>query len=195
MAENTVTEAALHLVQSFREANQAVAESIVASQERNVKFAQSIFTSGVEILKSHVEGTQALVQKIEQQTQQQQEAFQSLLHQSIFTSGVEILKSHVEGTQALVQKIEQQTQQQQEAFQSLLQALGQDMGPEIGQQMQKQQETFRRLVRELEQQSHQQQEAFQKLVQAAMEASKNLLYTPLSYYQQSTDATETISSI
>src|SRR5258708_7625945 len=79
MAENTVTEAALHLVQSFREANQAVAESIVASQERNVKFAQSIFTSGVEILKSHVEGTQALVQKIEQQTQQQQEAFQSLL--------------------------------------------------------------------------------------------------------------------
>src|SRR6266566_1911412 len=110
MAENTVTEAALHLVQSFREANQAVAESIVASQERNVKFAQSIFTSGVEILKSHVEGTQALVQKIEQQTHQQQEAFQSLL-------------------------------------------------------------------------------------QAAMEASKNLLYTPLSYYQQSTDATETISSI
>jgi DUF438 domain-containing protein len=154
MAENTVTEAALHLVQSFREANQAVAESIVASQERNVKFAQSIFTSGAEIL-----------------------------------------KSHVEGTQALVQKIEQQTQQQQEAFQSLLQALGQDMGPEIGQQMQKQQETFRRLVRELEQQTHQQQEAFQKLVQAAMEASKNLLYTPLSYYQQSTDATETISSI
>ena len=64
MAENAVTEAALHLVQSFREANQAVAESIVASQERNVKFAQSIFASGVEILKSHVEGTQALVQKI-----------------------------------------------------------------------------------------------------------------------------------
>src|SRR6266566_3301664 len=128
MAENTVTEAALHLVQSFREANQAVAAGIVTSQERNVKFAQSIFTSGVEILKSHVEGTQALVQKIEQQTQ-------------------------------------------------------------------KQQETFRRLVRELEQQSHQQQEAFQKLVQAAMEASKNLLYTPLSYYQQSIDATETISSI
>ena len=154
MAENIVTEAALHMVQSFREANQAVAESIVASQERNVKFAQSIFTSGVEIL-----------------------------------------KSHVEGTRVLVRKIEQQTQQQQEAFEILLQALGQDMGPEIGQQMQKQQETFRRLVRELEQQTQQQQEAFQKLVQASMEVSKNLLYTPLSYYQQSLEANETISSV
>ena len=154
MAENAVTEAALHMVQSFREANQAVAESIVASQERNVKFAQSIFTSGVEIL-----------------------------------------KSHVEGTRVLARKIEQQTQQQKEAFESLLQALGQDMGPEIGQQMQKQQETFRRLVRELEQQTQQQQEAFQKLVQASMEVSKQLLYTPLSYYQQSLEATETISSV
>src|SRR6266487_2488425 len=128
MAENIVTEAALHMVQSFREANQAVAESIVASQERNVKFAQSIFTSGVEILKSHVEGTRVLVR-------------------------------------------------------------------EIGQQMQKQQETFRRLVRELEQQTQQQQEAFQKLVQASMEVSKQLLYTPLSYYQQSLEANETISSV
>jgi hypothetical protein len=154
MAENAVTEAALHLVQSFRQANQAVAESIVASQERNVKFAQSIFTSGVEILKSHVEGTQALV------------------HQ-----------------------IEQQTQQQQEAFQELMQALGQDMAPEVGLQMQKQQETLRRLVRELEQQTRQQQEAFQKLVQASMEVSKNLLYTPLSYYRQSLDAAETIRSV
>jgi hypothetical protein len=154
MAENTVTEAALHLVQSFREANQAVAESIVASQERNVKFAQSIFTSGVEILKSHVEGTQALV------------------HQ-----------------------IDQQTRQQQEAFQGLLQALGQDGGQELEQQMQKQQENFRKLARELELQAQKQQEAFQKLVQASMEVSKNLLYTPLSYYKQSLDATETISSV
>ncbi len=110
MAENTVTEAALHLVQSFREANQAVAESIIASQERNVKFAQSIFTSGMDILKSHMQGTQALVQQIERQTQQQQEAFQ-------------------------------------------------------------------------------------KLVQASMEVSKNLLYTPLSYYKQSLDASDTIGSV
>ena len=154
MAENTVTEAALHLVQSFREANEAVAESIIASQERNVKFAQSIFTSGMDILKSHMQGTQALVQQIERQTQQQQEAFQRLML-----------------------------------------ALGQDPGPEIEQQLQKQQETFRRLMRELEQQTHQQQEAFQKLVQASMEVSKNLLYTPLSYYKQSLDASDTIGSV
>jgi len=50
-------------------------------------------------------------------------------------------------------------------------------------------------VQELEQQTQQQQEAFQKLVQASMEVSKNLLYTPLSYYQQSLEANETISSV
>jgi CII-binding regulator of phage lambda lysogenization HflD len=108
---------------------------------------------------------------------------------------MDILKSHMQGTQALVQQIERQTQQQQEAFQRLMLALGQDPGPEIEQQLQKQQETFRRLMRELEQQTHQQQEAFQKLVQASMEVSKNLLYTPLSYYKQSLDASDTIGSV
>ena len=81
------------------------------------------------------------------------------------------------------QELEQQTLKQREAFQKLGQDLEQDVRQAFEQQMQKQQENVRRLVQELEEQTQKQQEAFQKLVQASMEVSKNLLYTPLSYYQ------------
>ncbi len=154
MAEKTVNEAAVHLVRSLREANRIVAESVIAAQERNGKFAQNLLTNGIEVL-----------------------------------------KSHVEGTQALVREIEQQTRKQQEAFQLFLQELGQEGDSEFEQQVHKQQETFQKLMRELEQQAQKQQETFQKLMQASTEASKNLLYIPLSYYQQFLDATETISSL
>src|SRR5258708_19549400 len=78
MEKETLNDAAKHMIESLREANQAVAESVIAAQERNVKFAQSIFTSGGEVLKSHAEGTQALLQELDQQTQKQQEAFLKL---------------------------------------------------------------------------------------------------------------------
>ena len=154
MAEQTVNEATLRLMRSLREANRAVAEGVVAAQERNGKLAQSMLTNGIEVL-----------------------------------------KIHVEGTQAFVREIEQQTRKQQEAFQICLQELGQEGAPELEQQMQKQQETFQKLMRELEQQAQKQQEVFQKLMQASTEASKNLLYLPLSYYQQFLDAIETVSSL
>src|SRR5258706_14979753 len=78
MTKESVNEATLQVVESLQEANKAVAETIVAAQQRNVKFAQSLFTSGVDILKSNAEGTQALLQELEQQAQKQQEAFQKL---------------------------------------------------------------------------------------------------------------------
>ncbi len=118
MEKETLNDAAKHMIESLREANQAVADSVIAAQERNVKFAQSIFTSGVEVLKSHAEGTQALLQELDQQTKKQQ--------------------------------------------------------------VQKQQENFRKLAQELQLQAQNQQEAFQKLIQASMEVSKNLLHTPRS---------------
>jgi hypothetical protein len=154
MAEKTVNEATLRLMRSLREANRAVAESVVAVQERNGKFAQSMLANGMEILKNQVEGTQALVREIEQQARKQQEAYQ------IF-----------------------------------LQELGQEGGSDLEQQVQKQQETFQKLMRDLEQQAQKQQEVFQKLMEASTEVSKNLLYIPLSYFQQFLDATETISSL
>ncbi len=43
MTEKTVHEAVWTLIQSFQETNQAITESVVASQERNRKLAESFF--------------------------------------------------------------------------------------------------------------------------------------------------------
>ena len=45
MTEKKANEAEKDLVDSIRETNQAIAESIIATQQRNMKFAQNMFTS------------------------------------------------------------------------------------------------------------------------------------------------------
>ena len=77
MAE--VNEYTQNLIASFREANQAIAKSMVAAEERNIKFAQSTFANAMEVLRNHAEATQALMRELEQQTKSQQEAFKHLV--------------------------------------------------------------------------------------------------------------------
>lgn len=67
----------------WQEGFQAAVESTVAAQERNAKFAQSVFENGIEVLQSQVGVTRALMQELEQQAQKQQDAFQSLAHESL----------------------------------------------------------------------------------------------------------------
>lgn len=62
---------------------QKVADSAVAAQERNVKFAQSLLENGTEVLKSHTESTRALMQTLTEHTQKQQEAFQALTREAM----------------------------------------------------------------------------------------------------------------
>src|SRR2546428_4194957 len=117
MEKENLNEAAKHMVESLREANQAVADSVIAAQERNVQFAQSIFTSGVEVLKSHSEGTQALLKELEQQTQKQQGVFQKLVQELGQEVGPELeqqIQKQQENFRRLVQELERQTQKQQE---------------------------------------------------------------------------------
>lgn len=78
MAENKNNEITQKLVKSFRETNRAIAESIIAAQQSNMKFAQSTFTSAMEVFKNQAEATRTLMQQLEQQTHLQQEAFQKL---------------------------------------------------------------------------------------------------------------------
>jgi hypothetical protein len=59
-----------------------VADSAVAAQERNVKFAQSVLENGTEVLKSHTGSTRTLLQTLAEQTQKQQEAFQALAREA-----------------------------------------------------------------------------------------------------------------
>ncbi len=79
MTEKQIPEVPQKLLDSFQETTQLIAENIVAAQERNMKFVQSTFTSAVEVLRSNLDATRALMQDLEQQTRKQQEAFQKLM--------------------------------------------------------------------------------------------------------------------
>ncbi len=82
MADNQqlqqVNEASWDLVGSLHETNQAVAESLVTLQERNLRFAQTIFLSWLELLTRQTESVQRLQQQWGQQTRKQTDAVQKL---------------------------------------------------------------------------------------------------------------------
>jgi len=133
MAENKLNEATGNLTRSLRETNQAITESAVSAQERNMAFAQNTFDNGIELLKSHVESTRALMREEVEQSRSQTPDFQAVVNsaitaqernlryaQSIVESEAELLKSHLNATRELWQKLAEQSQKQQEAFQSLL---------------------------------------------------------------------------
>jgi hypothetical protein len=83
MTEYKVNEAAWTLVKAIREASEAIADGAVVAQERNIKYAQSIFLDGIEVLKSDRESTQSLIQELVEQSQKQRAALQALLHEAV----------------------------------------------------------------------------------------------------------------
>ena len=62
---------------------QLLVDNTVAAQERNTRFAQSVFENGIEVLKSQVDLTHSLLQELDQQSQKRQAAFQSLAQESL----------------------------------------------------------------------------------------------------------------
>ena len=73
MADQKRNESAPNPVDSIREINQLMVQSLMSAQQRNMQFAQSTFTNAFEVLKSHVDATRALIDQLDQQ-----EAFQKL---------------------------------------------------------------------------------------------------------------------
>jgi len=64
------------LAEAFGGASQTLVECLVASQQRNLQYSQSVFESTIELLKSHVASTHSLV---EARASQQQEVLQQLM--------------------------------------------------------------------------------------------------------------------
>jgi allophanate hydrolase subunit 1 len=85
-------------------------KTIMAAQDRNLKFVQITFTNAMELTKSHVEATRALMQELEQQ----QEALQNLV------PGMETVMSMLRAPLSTYQKalevVEKSTQQGLETF-------------------------------------------------------------------------------
>jgi aspartate ammonia-lyase len=59
------------IIDALRAANETLVENLMTAQERNLKYAQGIFASTIEVLKSNVANTRTLLEK-------QQETFQKL---------------------------------------------------------------------------------------------------------------------
>ena len=78
MADDRLYDASSDLVTSMREVNQTVATTLVTILDRNLKFAQSLFLSGIEVLEGETEDLRHLTHVWGQQTQPQQESFQKL---------------------------------------------------------------------------------------------------------------------
>jgi hypothetical protein len=162
MTDTKASEATKKLISSVQETSKAIADTVVASQERNLAFAQSVLENSIEVLRSHAESSRTLIQELVEQAKKQQvgpEGLQAVvdsaiaaqernakLAQGILENGIEVLKSQVGVTQTLIQ--------------------------ELGQQYQKQ------------------QDAFQALAQQSMEAYRDFLFAPLTFFQKAVDAAE-----
>jgi hypothetical protein len=127
--KDTVSVATEELTESVREANRVIADSLVAAQERNWKFAQSVMENEVELFKSHTEGTRALMEMLVGEPDKGPALFQSVADsavaaqernvqfvQGVVENGTEVLRSHVEGTRTLMQTLIDQSRKQREAF-------------------------------------------------------------------------------
>jgi hypothetical protein len=124
-----ISEATEELSESVREANRAITDSVVAAQERNWKFVQSVFEDEVELFKSHTEGTRTVLEKSAGEAKMEQRLFQSVADsvvaarernlkfvQGVLENGTEVLRSHAEGTRTLMQTLTEQSHKQREAF-------------------------------------------------------------------------------
>jgi len=133
MAKNKANEATWNLTESLRDTNQAIVETAVEAQNRNLAFAQNTFENGVELLKSHADSSRNLISDQLEQSEKQAVDYQAFANsaiaaqernvryaQSIVQNGTEVLKSHVNSSRALMQVLAEQSQKQQEAFQVLV---------------------------------------------------------------------------
>jgi hypothetical protein len=130
--DTNMNEAAKNLSRSVSETNQTIARSAVEAQERNMRFAQSMFDNGIEVLKNHAEATQNLMRTLAAQAQNPQGALQAVMEstaaaqernvkfaQNVAVNGTEIFKSHIDATRALMQDVIEKTREQQETLLTL----------------------------------------------------------------------------
>jgi hypothetical protein len=85
VTDNKIQDASWDIVNATRDANQAVANTTVTILDRNLKFAQTTFLSGIEILERETDDLQTLTREWGQHIQKQQEAFQKLAYATMDT--------------------------------------------------------------------------------------------------------------
>jgi len=127
--KDTVSEATEELSASIREVNRAIAESVMAAGERNVKFAQGTFEHEVELLRSYTKSTRAVADKFVSESEKAEPLFEFMTDtavaagdrsvkfvQGFLENGTELLESHREGTRTLMKTLTEESRKQREAF-------------------------------------------------------------------------------
>jgi len=71
------------LIQSFQEANQTIVESAIAAQARNLQFAQHLYSDWFTALQDHTQNHRTFMQKMEEQIQKEQDAYQKLVQEMV----------------------------------------------------------------------------------------------------------------
>lgn len=162
MTNTKANEAASNLIKTAQETSKTLADTAISTQERNLAFAQSVLENGIEVLKSHAESTRTLMQELVEQARKQQVGPESV--QALVDSAVAAQERNTKLAQSVLENGITVLKSQVGVTHSLVQ--------ELGQQFQKQ------------------QDAFQTLAQESMEAYKDFLFAPLTFWQKALDATE-----
>ena len=108
-----VHDASWDLVNSFRETNQTVMDSLVNFQDRNAKLTQNVFLSWMELLTQQTESMQHVQQQWAQQFRKQQDAYQKLASASMQTY-MDFLLAPLSFSRQLVEATESSIQQERE---------------------------------------------------------------------------------
>jgi len=114
MAEKKTGETPKDVAETVRESTQIITKSIMAAQERNLKFVQTTFTNAMEVMKSHAEATRALMQELEQQ----QAAWQKLVPG--METSMSMLRAPLSTYEKALEAAEKSTQQGLETFEKAL---------------------------------------------------------------------------
>jgi predicted nucleic acid-binding protein len=162
MSDTKAYDATKNLVKSVQDTNKAVAETLVTSQERNLAFAQSVLENSIEVLKSHAESARSLMHELVDRAREQQIGPESL--QAIVDSALATQERNTRLAQSVLEN-----------------------GVEV---LKSQSNLTHSLIQEMAQQFQKQQEAFQTLAQESMEAYRDFLFAPLTFWQKAMSTTE-----
>jgi len=118
MADNKqfqqVHDASWKVIDTIRETNQSVANSLVTIQDQNLKLAQNIFLSWMELFSGQAESIQHLQQQWDQQAGARREAFQKLASTSTQIY-LDFLLAPFSFSRRLIDAAEDTVEQEQEA--------------------------------------------------------------------------------
>ena len=162
MPDTKANEAARKLIKSVQDTNKAIADTAITTQERNLTFAQSVLENSIEVLKSHAESTRTLMQEFVEQARKQQIGPESL--QVLVDSATAAQERNTRLAQSILENGIEVLKSQVGVTHSLMQ--------ELGEQFQKQ------------------QDAFQTLAQESMDAYRDFIFAPLTFWQKAMSTAE-----